>query len=117
VEESEDDTPSYAYTVAHWENGENHPDDEYLMKPFLIEQHAGTNIGLRHPDQVTFIADIEQDARMDAEAIIEAQRIGYGAVVIVPMRSAGRWQGFISLKWPQAHQFTSDGEELAVHYQ
>jgi len=108
VEESEDDTPSYAYTVAHWENGENHPDDEYLMKPFLIEQHAGTNIGLRHPDQVTFIADIEQDARMDAEAIIEAQRIGYGAVVIVPMRSAGRWQGFISLKWPQAHQFTPD---------
>lgn len=108
VEDSDDETPVYAYTVAHWENGENHPEDKYMMKPFPVAQHAGTVIGLRHPDVVTFIADIEQDERMNAEAIAEAKRIGYGAVAIVPMRSAGRWQGFISLKWPQTHQFTSD---------
>ncbi len=99
VEESADEIPVYAYTVAYWKDGKPQLEEEMLMKPFLIEQHGETHIGLDNPSQVTFIVDSAEDERMGDED---------GAVIIVSMQSAGRWQGFISLRWAEAHQFTED---------
>jgi hypothetical protein len=73
----EDERPVQAYTVAHWERGIIQTDDNLLYKPFNIQEHAGLNLGLKQPDKVIFVTDVQHDNRLDEKAIQEAAKIGY----------------------------------------
>jgi GAF domain-containing protein len=103
----EEDKPTAAFTVAHWENGRIQRDDELLYKPFDIQSHAGLNLGLKQPDRISFVSDIQSDKRISKAAVKEAKKIGFRSIIVIPLRSAGRWQGFISVKQPQAHEFSA----------
>jgi GAF domain-containing protein len=108
----EEDNPVSAFTVGHWENGQIQPEDEMLYRPFDIELHAGLALGVEQPDRITTIVDIQSDERIGKTAANEAKQMGFRSIVVIPLRSAGRWQGFISIKWPKRHEFTRS--EIAV---
>ncbi|MFZ0548052.1 MAG: GAF domain-containing protein, partial [Candidatus Promineifilaceae bacterium] len=108
----DEEHPTIAYTVAHWENGQIQLDDEMHYRPFEIRIHAGLPSGLEQSDKVTFISDVQSDDRVAEIAAKEAKKLGFRAVVVIPLRNAGRWHGFVSVKWPQAHEFSVD--ELSV---
>jgi GAF domain-containing protein len=104
----EDDKPETAFTVATWENNKIKREDELLHKPFEIQLHAGFDLALKQPDRISYVSDIKSDVRISEKAAKEAKKLGFRAVMVVPLRSAGRWQGFVSVKWAKAHDFSAE---------
>jgi GAF domain-containing protein len=103
----EEDQPNTLVTVAHWENGELLNEDELHYEPFDVKSYAGLNLGLERPGEVSFISDIQADGRIQKAAAKAAKKLGFAAVVVIPLRSAGRWQGFVSVEWPETHEFSA----------
>jgi GAF domain-containing protein len=102
----EEENPTNAFTVAHWENGKIKQKDSYLNSPIDLDLQPGFSIAHQHPDRITYVSDIKSDARISKEAAKEATKLGFRSVMVIPLRSAGRWQGFVSIKWKKIHNFT-----------
>ncbi|NIP53953.1 MAG: hypothetical protein GWO26_18590, partial [Phycisphaerae bacterium] len=103
---AEENQPKNVYMVAHWENGEVRLEEDYLHESFDVNLHPGLAVSLKQPDRITYVSDVKSDVRISKKAAKEAKGYGYRSVMVVPLRSAGRWQGFVSVKWEKTHIFS-----------
>jgi GAF domain-containing protein len=108
VAETADNQPQHAYTVARWEAGSVQSGDPYSPEPFEVDEDAGIQLGLAYPNEVTFVSDIEPTDQDGRAAVTGAGDPDFAAAIIVPLQSAARWQGFVSVKWSEPHRFSAE---------
>lgn len=109
--------PGYAYSVAHWRAGEVAPDDPFYRKPFAISDHPALELALSRPEHPLFIENIATDRQLSNSEQEIAQTMAIAAICIVPLRSAGRWQGFVSYTWVSPHPFSRDEQFVITRLQ
>lgn len=74
---------------------------EVVRNPFA-------SLWLAAPDETLFITDTGTDSRLGDNIRRELQKAGIGAVVVIPLRSGGHWQGITTYTWAKSHEFTPD---------
>jgi GAF domain-containing protein len=87
-----------------------------LLAPFqnlLVEKYELTPFWRANPNTFLFIADVQQDPRAGAEIIAQAAEQNWRSTLVLPLQSAGKWQGLITFNWLQPHALT-DGEAFLV---
>jgi GAF domain-containing protein len=108
----EEDKPKTAFTAARWVSDGNNGDEASLYEPFDIGLYAGFNLGLKNPDKISYVSDIKSDERITKSAVKEAKKTDYRAIMVIPLRSVGRWLGFVTVTWSEAHKFSA--AEVAI---
>ena len=58
--------------------------------------------------EMLIIEDAATDPRLDETTRARLAATGQAAVVALPLRRGGQWQGLLTLSWPQPYQLTSD---------
>ena len=58
--------------------------------------------------EMLIIEDAATDPRLDEATRARLADAGQAAVVALPLRRGGQWQGLLTLSWPQPYQLTSD---------
>jgi signal transduction histidine kinase len=58
--------------------------------------------------ELLIVENIAADPRLDEAMREQAQREGREALVILPLRRGGQWQGALTLGWPAPHRLTAD---------
>lgn len=109
--------PEYAYSVAHWRAGEVVSYDQFYGKPFTIRDHPALELALSRPEQPFYIENIANNSQLSSQEQEIAQTMNIGAICIVPLRSAGRWQGFVSYTWVTPHLFNRDEQFVIARLQ
>lgn len=109
--------PGYAYSVAHWRAGEVTPDDPFYRKSFAISDHPALELALSRPEHPLFIENIATNKELSSLEQEIAQAMSIAAICIVPLRSAGRWQGFTSYSWATPHPFNRDEQFIVARLQ
>ncbi len=96
------------FAVAVWKNGAIDPQAPTLYQRLPAESTPLAELWMDNPDQVFFISDVQDDPRVGSglEVLSEINNVRSG--VIIPLRSGGRWQGVISVTWPDAQDFTPE---------
>ncbi len=84
----------------------NLPRTEFLRDEYpLIDEIES------HPDTPLFIENVDLDPRCDDNARIYLKTAGIAAFITLPLRSANRWQGLITLVWSMPRTFGPDLRE------
>ena len=68
------------------------------LSPFWIENRR----------EMLVVEDVATDPRLDEAARVHMAAAGQGAVVVLPLRRGGQWQGLLTLSWPHPYQLTPD---------
>ena len=63
---------------------------------------------LERPRELLVVEDATADPRLDAAARAQLRREGRPALVILPLRRGGQWQGVLTLSWPAPHRLSAD---------
>jgi signal transduction histidine kinase/DNA-binding response OmpR family regulator/putative methionine-R-sulfoxide reductase with GAF domain len=101
-----DSAPSVFSRLAVWQNGGIQGDFEQQLDPDVAKLYAAW---LEHSEEVLLISDVQTDARVSERQREIAARLGFRAVAGMLLRGAGgRWQGMLSLIWPEPRQFMAD---------
>ncbi|HEY89562.1 MAG TPA: PAS domain S-box protein, partial [Thermoflexia bacterium] len=66
------------------------------------------------PGEVFFVADSEQDARLEALTRKAMRRFGFRAQAILPLKQAEQWLGLLAVSWLEPHELSQEEQEL-VH--
>ena len=63
---------------------------------------------LDQPRELLVIADAAADPRLDDAMRAQAQREGWQAIALLPLRRGGQWQGLLAISWPAPHPLSAD---------
>jgi signal transduction histidine kinase len=77
-------------------------------KPWPLELMRLSALWLEKPRELLIIGSAQRDNRLDQTMRAEMAREGRRAAVVMPLRRAGRWQGVLTLGWPDSHELTAD---------
>lgn len=97
--------PTQIYTVVTAAEGQVQLHE--TSEPFNLDDSPFSQLWLDNPHEVLFISDVKKDSRLSALQKDELQKDNIQALAYIPLQAAGRWQGSISMMWPEAHTFTS----------
>ena len=73
-----------------------------------LRASALSALWLDRPRDPLIIEDAAHDPRLDDAMRAEAQREGWQAMALLPLRRGGQWQGVLSARWPTPHTLTAD---------
>lgn len=104
------ENPRTATTVAEWTTNENHrvgigAKFETLQLRFVLSL-------MTVPARPTLINDLFDFPGVDAEFLAIVQYFQVKAGVVMPIRSSGRWIGFIWFTWGTIQNFTKQDERI-----
>ncbi len=71
-----------------------------------LSANALTAFWLGDPDALVCVADAFDDPRVPDELREQAAQDGWRAAVLMPLRSAGEWQGLFTITWREARALT-----------
>lgn len=77
-----------------------------------LSDFSFTELWVSEPDKVFSIADFEQDPRLDDFTRAALRQFGFGAQVILPLKQAAQWLGFLSFSWRGPHELGTEEREL-----
>jgi len=100
--------PTGFYPVAIWQDGATQPNDPTLNQFHTLHSLPMADTLLESPDSPVFISNVQADPHVSQNIKTIATQLGFGAMVIMPLLSAGRWQGILSFIWPRPREFPSD---------
>ncbi len=100
------DRPTFAKTVAVWEDGGIKFDDPDLHHRHTVSQFSVSKLWRDSPSEVLLISDLVTDPRVDDEARFYLSQLNVAAYATLPLRSSNRWQGLISFDWTEPHPFS-----------
>ncbi|HRF48442.1 MAG TPA: ATP-binding protein [Anaerolineales bacterium] len=75
-------------------------------QPIPLNANALTAFWLDDPDALVCVADAFDDPRVPDELREQAAQDGWRAAVLMPLRSAGEWQGLFTITWREARALT-----------
>lgn len=104
----QNEQPNRVDIITSWQNGVAtpfEPPQSYDLKNFPIAQ-----MWINNPNEVLFVQNITTHPHLDTPSRETLTHAGVMAIVVIPLYSAGQWQGLISLQWPAPHALTSDEE-------
>jgi PAS domain S-box-containing protein len=103
------DTPTQLRTVATWDHGTTTliPEDEHVYVD--LSNYPMSAMWIEHPNDAIFVEDVENHPiiKQDKRFSEMAKRVGNKAMVIVPLQSAGAWQGVLTIIWDTARHFSA----------
>ncbi len=82
-----------------------------LISPFQnasVETFALTRLWRANPNQFLFIADVNQDLRVDEAVLAEAAQQSWQAALLLPLQGGGQWQALVSFNWRRPRTLTPD---------
>lgn len=74
------------------------PVDSLPLSPLWIEKRR----------EMLIIEDAATDPRLDEATRARLAATGQGAIVALPLRRGGQWQGLLTLSWPRPYKLTPD---------
>ena len=77
-------------------------------KPLPLELMPISALWLDKPRELLTIESARRDNRLNQAMRAQMEREGRRAAVVMPLRRAGRWQGILTLGWPDSHELTAD---------
>ena len=95
-------------TVSSWTPEGFNIDELTTLDQIPVSQNSLAQLWLQYPGEVLNIADIETDYRVPSAIKVMAEEEKWSAVTILPLRSANRWQGLITLYWTDSYELTDD---------
>lgn len=104
--------PVESSNVAIWENGSPQPDSPYVALKVQLDDPI-SKLWIEGSEEVLFIEDFVTDKRADAATRSLVDSLGVRSMAVIPLRSAGRWQGVISAIWAEPHVFS--GQEQFMY--
>ena len=96
--------PVASRVAAGWQNGAIASQGEAVE----VADLPAASLWLNTPDSVLFIEDLLTDPRINQKSWSDATEQAIRAMVVIPLRSSGRWQGYITFTWPTPRVFTLD---------
>ncbi len=100
--------PVSSRVAARWQNGAVVTQATSQGEPVQVAELPAASLWLNAPDSVLFIEDLLTDPRINQKSWSDATEQAIRAMAVIPLRSSGRWQGFITLTWPDPRVFTLD---------
>ncbi|MEM7117425.1 MAG: GAF domain-containing protein [Chloroflexota bacterium] len=94
--------------VSFWHLGQFLPQVTETFPLLMLEEYSVSQLWLERPDEMLVILDVENDPRADDEIRAEAKRDAWRSIVLIPLRSGGRWQGVLLFTWATPHVLTND---------
>jgi PAS domain S-box-containing protein len=91
--------------LAMWRDGDIESEFERSLDPEVAQLYKAW---LERSEEVLLISDIQTDPRVSEHQREVVARFGFRAVAGMLLRGGGRWQGMLSLTWPEPRQFTAD---------
>lgn len=110
LETDESDWPTLSYTVASWRNGAIWGEDPIQGLVVELDQLPTTPLWANQPSQALFVRDISEDPRVDTVSRNFGAQLGIRGFVVIPLHSAGQWQGNITFSWPEPYNLTPDDQ-------
>lgn len=94
--------------VAMWHAGQFLAQSVSQLPTYLLKEYAITQLWLDKPDEMLVIVDVENDPRANDAIRQGANQDGWRSIVLLPLRSGGRWQGLLLMTWDVPHVLTGD---------
>lgn len=91
-----------------WISGAFMPEMASQFQSIPLGSFASTDLWRENPYLPTLVADVLAESVTSARLREEATAQGWRSVVLLPLRSSGRWQGLISVNWSEAQSFSED---------
>lgn len=113
IEVDEAGTPITAQLVAGWQAGAPLPIDLANPTIFVVKDFAISELWFKSPEEAILIGDYLHDDRLKPTHHDYMLSNNMQALALIPLHSAGKWQGIISAQWQDAQKFTE--EELAIY--
>lgn len=107
-EMDENDVPVRSKTMVVWANGAIDPDDPTLHTAYNLDEFPITKLWLHQGEKFVTVSDFEDDPLVDENLASVGRQFGLRAIVLIPLRSGGRWQGILVLTWGTPRLFTAD---------
>lgn len=113
IDPDETGMPISMEVVATWANGKPAPDYPTLGMHFDLRDSEATKLYVKAPDKALIIEDIRTDKRLD-EPLRQMflHQLGHQALVILPLYSAGVWQGNIAGAWAVPRRFSENDRRI-----
>jgi PAS domain S-box-containing protein len=102
-------------TVASWRESQPWLEDPALGATFQIKDLPSSQEWINNPSAIYQITDGETDPRLDEVARATMRMLGFQSITILPLMSAGQWQGFVSLNWPHPYQLPADSQDILTN--
>lgn len=77
-----------------------------------LSENALAPLWLGQADEMFFLSNVATDHRLTEAMIGHAEREGWQAMALLPLRSGGRWQGLLRFLWTAPHRLTADEQFL-----
>ena len=74
----------------------------------LLRDLATSDLWLDRPRDLLVIEDALNDPRLDEAMRAQAEREGWSALALLPLRRGGQWQGLFIITWPAPHAVSAD---------
>ncbi len=110
IEIDQEANPQWIETVAEWVADKTIP--RSIGMRFHLSEYPFSQLLLKHPDQVHFVADVAVDDSLDESTRDLFMQLGIQAIVIVPLRQGNRWVGVFAYAWQEPHRFDEGNIEI-----
>lgn len=95
--------PQQLRLTARWVDGQAEAiEDDATSQP--LSTLPGSHLWVSTPTDLLVVSDVQQDDRLAAAEQTALAEMQIGALIVVPLYAAGRWQGILSLTWQQARE-------------
>ena len=101
------DIPQRTVAQSHWYR-EQIATKLLPQRVIPIEQTPAARLWLERPNELLVVEDIFSDKRMDEAARDLGKALKVRSTIIMPLRSAGRWQAAVFFTWRNARTFSDD---------
>ncbi|OQY48342.1 MAG: hypothetical protein B6242_02620 [Anaerolineaceae bacterium 4572_78] len=79
-----------------------------LHQRFIVQDFPMAKLWIDTPDETLFITDTKTDHRLNQSQKDLMQEFNFQSQAMLPLRSAGRWQGLVSFNYTKPHEFSAD---------
>ncbi len=101
--------------VSLWAGGKFMPEVVNLYQGVPLASFPVARYWIEKPGEVLIVTDVETDSRTDEAVRQQAAVQGWKAIVLIPLRTSGQWQGVISVSWAEPYEPTA--EELFIFHE
>ncbi|MCS6909008.1 MAG: GAF domain-containing protein [Anaerolineales bacterium] len=94
--------------AAVWADGRFCHDRLPALQNLSLEKHPLTPLWMTRAAEPTFVGDVLTDPRVGEAVRALAREEGWRSLLLLPLRSGGRWQGLLTVSWAEPRTLSAD---------
>ena len=108
LEVDEEHNPTRLGVVENW----HREDKEPLVMASGSDIDTIAELWMAKPEGVSFFSAAEQDSDLNPSARQLLQQWGFSSQVVLPLKQAERWLGFLTISWAEPHELSAEEQAL-----